>query len=119
MLYLGYPVELAEAHRICNQPFPEEYDYGESLSEFLKKADIDIFYLDDGVCLIGRELKQFALQSDFYFPANLATDVIQQEKQIIANAIQALHINLSVVQLSRPGTDSQIVRNPEPFLLFY
>lgn len=119
MLYLGYPVELVEAHRICHQPVPEEYDYGETLSDFLTKAKIDIFYLDDGVCVIGRELKMFSLQSDYYFPANLASSHIQQEKQIIANAIKKLNIDISAVQIAHPGTDSQIVRNPEPYLLFY
>ena len=119
MLYLGYPVELSEAHRICHQPMPEEYDYGEALSDFLQKANIDIFYLDDGVCIIGRELPMFSLSADYYYPLTYVHQKLEEEKIVITNAIQALRIDLSSVQISHPGADSQTVRNPEPYLLFY
>lgn len=118
MLLIGFPVELTEAYRILgvNVVIKEEnYDYGEELSEYLQPFGVSIFYVDAGVCVLGKKLDDTLGRK--YIPVSYFTDYIWRESADVVAKLKEAGADLSRIRISYMYEESKTIMDAKPMVL--
>ena len=120
MLFLGFPVELQEAYRILGAAVTikeENYDYGAELSEYLQPHGVDIYYIDQGVCVLGRKLDDALI--GMHLSVLDFNDYVWTEAADIVAKLRAVGANLSRIRISFIREDSKVVTDAKPMVLIF
>ncbi len=126
MVYIGYPMSLKEALRLCNiQILANEDDYcnyhreaNDKLKSYFKAYDLEFHGLDKGVYVIGYNLDKFLSNMNVSTDDFMITLLILKSK--VKNAVLRAHIDLSNVEIETDLEDYPIkVQNPEPYFINY
>ena len=120
MLFIGFPVELTEAYRILGVDVvikEENYDYGEELSEYLQPFGLGVFYIDAGVCVLGRKLDD-ALGKK-YNPVSHFTDSIWRESTDVLAKLKDAGANLSRIRICHMYEESKTVMDAKPMVMLF
>lgn len=126
MVYIGYPVSLKEALRLCNiTTIHSEEDYCEYVKEandkiksYLDEYRLKFYGLDKGVYVIGYHVDNYLSNMNVNMDDFLITMI--QLKNKVKNNILRSKMDLSKVEIE---TDLEeypiIVENPEPYFVNY
>jgi hypothetical protein len=126
MVYIGYPVSLKEALRLCNiTTIHNQEDYYEyhqeannKIKSYLQEYKLDFYGLDKGVYVIGYHVDEYLSNMNVNMDDFLIT--IIQLKNKVKNNILRTKIDLSHVEIE---TDLEeypiIVKNPKPYFVNY
>ena len=120
MLFVGFPVELQEADRVLGAPITineETYDYGAELSEYLQPHGLDIYYIDRGVCVLGKKLDD-AL-SGMHLSVTDFNDFVWAEVADVTAKLKAAGANLARITLSFIREDSKVVKDAHPLVMIF
>jgi hypothetical protein len=126
MVYIGYPVSLKEALRLCNITIStnedDYYNYNreanDKLRKYLQPFGLEFVGLDKGVYVIGYNIDRHLSNMNVLTDDFIVTLLMLKNK--VKNAVQKAQIDLSNVEIE---TDLEeypiIVQNPEPYFINY
>ncbi len=126
MVYIGYPLSIEEALRLCNltTSFSEnDYsnywnDVNSKLKNYLKPYGLNFYGLDKGVYVIGLSIDNHLLNMNVNMDDFMITLITLKNK--VKNGISRASIDLSEVEIE---TDLEatpiVVQNPEPYFINY
>jgi hypothetical protein len=126
MVYIGYPMSLKEALRLCNINVlaneDDDYNYhheaNDKLKSYFKAYDLEFHGLDKGVYVIGYNLDKFLSNMNVSTDDFMITLLILKCK--VKNAVLRAKIDLSNVEIETDLEDYPIkVQNPEPYFINY
>ncbi len=126
MVYIGYPVSLKEALRLCNITVSaNENDYynhyieaNDKIKSYLKKYDLEFHALDKGVYVIGYDIDRHLSNMNVNTDDFIVTLLMLKNK--VKNTIQRTQIDLSNIEIETDLEEYPIkVQNPEPYFINY
>jgi hypothetical protein len=128
-LYFGIPVRVNEAIRILNldleeittkviqQQYYSDYTFVEIANDYLKKSNIQIYYLDKGLCVCGFKIDEPSDVWNKFINADELIIKLLNLKLLFQKEIEKLNGNLSEVTLEYMEGEPEIIKNPIPYIL--
>ncbi len=126
MVYIGYPMSLKEALRLCNitvSANEDEYykhycEANDKLTKYLKPFGLEFVGLDKGVYVIGYNVDKHLSNMNVLTDDFIVTLLILKNK--VKNAVLRAQIDLSNVEIETDLEEYPIVvQNPEPYFINY
>jgi hypothetical protein len=137
-VYFGIPLRFEEAFRLFNLNFEEErnkimkkynltlnmymdYYFIEYLNNFFKSISIDIriFYIDKGQSIIGYEIEEVSIFNKKYANVDTIIILLRNLKKKFKNEIENYEENFEEVILEHLEDDPEIVKYPDPYIIYY
>jgi hypothetical protein len=126
MVYIGYPVCMEEALRLCNLTtsynqsdyYNYHKDVNSKLENYLKPYGLNFYGLDKGVYVIGIEVDNYLSNMNVNMDDFMITLITLKNK--VKNGIFRASIDLSNVEIETDlEAESIVVQNPEPYFINY
>jgi hypothetical protein len=126
MVYIGYPMSVKEALRLCNITVStNEDDYynhyleaNDKIKSYLHPHGLEFVGLDKGVYVIGYNVDKYLSNMNVNTDDFIVTLLILKNK--VKNAVQRAQIDLSNVEIETDLEEYPIkVQNPEPYFINY
>ncbi len=128
MVYVGYPMSLKEASRLCNiqisanEDEDDYYNYireaNDKVKSYLKTYDLEFHGLDKGVYVIGYDIDKHLSNMNVSIDDFIVTLIMLKNK--VKNAVLKAQIDLSNVEIETDLEEYPIVvKNPEPYFINY
>ena len=126
MVYIGYPVCMEEALRLCNLTSSynkrDYYNYykdgSDKLEKYLKPHGLNFYGLDKGVYVIGIYVDQELPNMNVNIDDFMITLITLKNK--VKNGISKASIDLSEVEIETDlEAETIVVENPEPYFINY
>lgn len=126
MVYIGYPLSIEEALRLCNLTASYDksdyYNYYKDvknkLEKYLKPYGLHFYGLDKGVYVIGLEVDEHLSNMNVNIDDFMITLITLKNK--VKNGISKASIDLSEVEIETDLEEEPIiVKNPEPYFINY
>ncbi len=126
MVYIGYPLSMEEALRLCNLTASYDksdyYNYYKDvknkLEKYLKPYGLHFYALDKGVYVIGLEVDDHLSNMNVNIDDFMITLITLKNK--VKNGISKASIDLSEVEIETDlEEEAIIVKNPEPYFINY
>ncbi len=126
MVYIGYPVSMEEALRLCN--ITSSYrindhsnywnDVNRKLKNYLKPHGLNFYDLDKGVYVIGLKVDNYLSNMNVNMDDFMITLITLKNK--VKNGISKASIDLLEVSIETDlEAEPIIVQNPEPYFINY
>jgi len=118
MLYIGFYLEIQEAIRILNLDKDSCKNYYDTwpIHNFLKgqNSPLQFLYMDKGTCMFGVPVSTGYIYEIEELLVSLVT-----AKKVFWKAVKDLGLDLSTVTVTGIEEESEILSNPEPFVINY
>ena len=120
MVYIGYPIRLATAFDIFGYPYNENTDTTHlynMLKVHLATYDLNLYFYDKGVYILGMAIHEFYVTNDTHFTVNDATELMIVYKHKVMQSLKAAGANLSEFDIEVMEGESSRVKNPPPYVI--
>lgn len=125
MIYIGYPVELAEACRLLKLHFDREiYDY-EYRKDYIKRIDqyfqrhgIRFIQQDKGLCIIGINYDEWISNNwEKNWTCDETISLILKAKGRVEDSIKKAEIDLSTIYIAHMEGEEVEMHHPQPLFI--
>ena len=117
-MYIGYPISLETAFKIFNYPQSEvDNNLYNMLKIHLSHHEIDLYFYDKNVYILGMRLNEFHASNDDHFSVSDAVELMIYYKHKVILALKAASANLSEFNIEVMEGESTKVQNPQPYVI--
>jgi hypothetical protein len=121
-MYIGYAISLATAFNIFDykesleDSWAQEYRY-HMLRDHLVKHDLDLYFYDKNVYILGKRVGEFHAGNDTHYLVNDAIELMITYKHKVTTALKAAGANLAEFDIEVMEGEPTKVQNPPPYLI--
>ena len=118
-MYIGYPITLETAFMMFGSKDPEMYDeprYNKMCAD-LKKHDLDLYFYDKGVYILGKQVNDFSAASGTHYLLIDAIEVMIGYKNKVIAGLKAAGANLAEFDIEVMEGEPTKVQNPQPYVI--
>ena len=118
-MYIGYPISLETAFIMFgyNQSTEDDNPRYNRLRAHLKKHDLDLYFYDKGVYILGKQVNDFSAASDTHYLLIDAIEVMIGYKNKVIAALKAAGANLEEFDIEVMEGEPTKVKNPQPYVI--
>jgi len=118
-MYIGYAISLKTAFTMFGyrQPMEDAQPRYNVLRDHLKKHDLDLYFYDKNVYILGEQVNDFSATSDNHYSVSDAIEVIIAYKHKVAQNLKAAGANLAEFDIEVMEGEPTKVNNPQPYLI--
>ena len=118
-MYIGYPISLETAFNIFGIKDPEMYNqprYNKMRAD-LKEHDLDLYFYDKGVYILGMQVDEFLAGNDTHYTVNDAFELMITYKNKVIAGLKAAGANLAEFDIEVMEGEPTKVKNPQPYVI--
>jgi len=118
-MYIGYPISLRTAFTLFGyrQPMEDAQPRYNVLRDHLAKHDLDIYFYDKNVYILGKQVNEFHAANDTHYTVLDAIEVMIAYKHKVAQNLKAAGANLAEFTIEVMEGEPTKVNNPVPYLI--
>ena len=118
-MYIGYAISIMTAFNIFGyrQSVEDSWVRSNVLRDHLKKHDLDLYFYDKNVYILGKQVNDFSATNDNHYSVNDAVEVIIAYKHKVAQNLKAAGANLAEFNIEVMEGEPTKVNNPAPYLI--
>jgi len=118
-MYIGYAISIMTAFNIFGyrQSVEDSWVRSNVLRDHLKKHDLDLYFYDKNVYILGKQVNDFSATNDTHYSVNDAVEVIIAYKHKVAQNLKAAGANLAEFDIEVMEGEPTKVNNPAPYLI--
>jgi hypothetical protein len=118
-MYIGYPITLETAFMMFGyrQPMEDAQPRYNVLREHLAKHDLDLYFYDKGVYILGMQVNEFHASNDTHYSVSDAFEVMIAYKNKVIAALKAADANLEDFDIEVMEGEPTNVKNPQPYVI--
>ena len=118
-MYIGYAISIMTAFNIFGyrQSVEDSWVRFNMLRDHLKKHDLDIYFYDKNVYILGKQVNDFSATSDNHYTVDAAIEVMIAYKHKVAQNLKAAGANLEEFTIEVMEGEPTKVRMPPPYLI--
>ena len=119
-MYIGYPISLETAFTMFGYKtagwLPCDYDYNK-LRQDLAKHNLDIYFYDKNVYILGMRVTEFHAGNDTHYSVNDAIELMITYKNKVTTALKAAGAKLEEFTIEVMEGEPTKVQNPQPYVI--
>ena len=118
-MYIGYAISIMTAFNIFGyrQSVEDSWVRSNVLRDHLKKHDLDLYFYDKNVYILGKQVNDFSATNDNHYSVSDAIEVIIAYKHKVAQNLKAAGANLAEFDIEVMEGEPTKVNNPQPYLI--
>ena len=118
-MYIGYAISIMTAFSMFGyrQSVEDSWVRYNVLRDHLKKHDLDLYFYDKNVYILGKQINDFSATSDTHYSVDTAIEVMIAYKHKVTAALQAAGANLSEFTIEVMEGEPTKVQNPPPYVI--
>ena len=118
-MYIGYAISIMTAFSMFGyrQSVEDSWVRYNVLRDHLKKHDLDLYFYDKNVYILGMRVNDFSAASDTHYSVNDAVEVMITYKDKVAQNLKAAGANLEEFTIEVMEGEPTKVQNPPPYLI--
>jgi len=87
------------------------------LRDHLKKYDLDLYFYDKNVYILGKQVNEFSAGNDTHYSVNDAFEVMIAYKHKVTEALKAAGANMAEFDIEVMEGEPQRVQAPQPYVI--
>ena len=118
-MYIGYAISIMTAFSIFGyrQSVEDSWVRYNVLRDHLKKHDLDLYFYDKNVYILGKQVNDFSATSDNHYSVSDAFEVMIAYKHKVTQNLKAAGANLEEFDIEVMEGEPTKVQNPAPYLI--
>ena len=118
-MYIGYAISIMTAFTMFGyrQSVEDSWVRYNVLRDHLKKHDLDLYFYDKNVYILGKQVNDFSATSDTHYTVDTAIELMITYKNKVAQNLKAAGANLEDFTIEVMEGEPQRVMNPPPYLI--
>lgn len=118
-MYIGYPISLNTAFNIFGNKESMEHEEPRytRFAAHLKKHNLELYFYDKNVYILGKRLDEFHPGNDTHYSVNDAIELIIGYKHKIAASLKAAGANLAEFDIEVMEEEPKRVQNPQLYII--
>jgi len=118
-MYIGYAISMMTAFSMFGyrQSVEDSWVRYNVLRDHLKKHDLDLYFYDKNVYILGMQVNDFSATSDIHYSVNDAIEVMIAYKHKVTVALKAAGANLAEFDIEVMEGEPTKVQNPQPYVI--
>jgi len=118
-MYIGYAISIMTAFSMFGyrQSVEDSWVRYNVLRDHLKKHDLDLYFYDKNVYILGKQVNDFSATSYIHYSVNDAVEVMITYKNKVEQNLKAAGANLEEFAIEVMEGEPQRVQNPPPYLI--
>jgi len=117
-MYIGYPISLETAFKIFGyrQPMENAQPRYNVLRDHLLKHDLDIYFYDKNVYILGKQVNEFNAVNDTHYTVPDAIDIMVKYNHKITDALKAAGANMLEFDIEVMEGEPQRIKTSHPYI---
>jgi hypothetical protein len=118
-MYIGYAISMMTAFNMFGyrQSVEDSWVRYNALRDHLAKYDLDIYFYDKNVYILGKQVNDFSATSDNHYTVSDAIEVIIAYKHKVAQNLKAAGAKLEEFDIEVMEGEPTKVQNPQPYVI--
>lgn len=118
-MYIGYAISLATAFTIFGHRSSVEDSWVRYnvLREHLVKHELDLYFYDKNVYILGKRVNDFSATNDTHYTVNDAIELMIAYKEKVAQNLKVAGADLDKFDIEVMEGEPQRVQNPPPYVI--
>ena len=118
-MYIGYAISMMTAFNMFSYRQSEEDAWVRynALRDHLAKYDLDIYFYDKNVYILGMRVDEFSAVNDTHYTVNDAIELMITYKHKVTAALKAAGANLAEFDIEVMEGEPTKVQNPQPYAI--
>ena len=118
-MYIGYPISLKTAFTMFGyrQPMEDAQPRYNVLRDHLAKHNLDIYFYDKNVYILGMLVNEFHAGNDTHYSVNDAFELMIAYKHKVTQNLKAAGANLAEFDIEVMEGEPQRIQNPLPYVI--
>ena len=118
-MYIGYAISMMTAFNMFgySQSVEDSWVRYNLLRDHLAKYDLDIYFYDKNVYILGMRVDEFSAVNDTHYTVNDAFEVMIAYKHKVTAALKAAGAKLEEFDIEVMEGEPTRVQNPQPYVI--
>jgi hypothetical protein len=118
-MYIGYAISMMTAFTMFGyrQSLEDSWVRYNALRDHLAKYDLDIYFYDKNVYILGMRVDEFSAINDTHYTVNDAIEVMIAYKHKVTAALKAAGAKLEEFDIEVMEGEPTKVQNPQPYVI--
>ena len=118
-MYIGYAISMMTAFNMFSYRQSEEDAWVRynALRDHLAKYDLDIYFYDKNVYILGMRVDEFSAVNDTHYTVNDAIELMITYKHKVTAALKAAGAKLEEFDIEVMEGEPTKVQNPQPYVI--
>ena len=118
-MYIGYAISITTAFSIFGyrQSVEDSWVRYNTLREHLAKHDLDLYFYDKNVYILGKRVDEFSATNDTHYSVNAAFELMITYKHKIIASLKEAGANLEEFDIEVMEGEPTRVQNPPPYVI--
>ena len=118
-MYIGYAISMMTAFNMFgySQSVEDSWVRYNVLREHLVKHDLDLYFYDKNVYILGKRVNEFSATNDTHYTVSDAIELMIAYKQKVAQNLKVAGANLAEFDIEVMEGEPQRVQNPPPYVI--
>ena len=118
-MYIGYAINMMTAFNMFgySQSVEDSWVRYNLLRDHLAKYDLDIYFYDKNVYILGMRVDEFSAVNDTHYTVNDAFEVMIAYKHKVTAALKAAGAKLEEFDIEVMEGEPTRVQNPQPYVI--
>ena len=118
-MYIGYAISIMTAFSIFGyrQSVEDSWARYNVLRDHLKKHDMDLYFYDKNVYILGKRVDEFSATNDTHYSVNDAVELMIAYKHKVTASLKEAGANLAEFTIEVMEGEPMRVQNPPPYVI--
>ena len=118
-MYIGYAISMMTAFNMFGyrQSVEDSWVRYNVLRDHLKKHDLDLYFYDKNVYILGMRVDEFSAVNDTHYTVNDAIELMITYKHKVTAALKAAGAKLEEFDIEVMEGEPTKVQNPQPYVI--